>query len=127
MTRLTAGVLCAGTLSLIAACAGTTGVQPSSSCDLTISPGSQVAPPSGGSFRADVTSSCAWSAASDDAWIAVNDAQATGAGAGAVTFTVQPNGAEAERHGRVRVGQLARLVTQAAGDSGSVRVKATGV
>src|ERR1700752_2691574 len=89
MNRVSAGLLLAGLLSLVAACEGKTGISPSSSCDLTINPGSQTAPPGGGSFRTAVTTACAWTAASDDGWIAVDTSR--GSGVGTVTYTVRPN------------------------------------
>ena len=111
MNRLYAGVLLAGLLSLIAACEGKTGIPPSSACDLTINPGSQTAPPAGGSFRTTVTSACTWTATAADSWIAVDAGR--GNGSGAVTYTVQPNADEFARQGLVRIGELSLVVTQA--------------
>jgi outer membrane biosynthesis protein TonB len=114
MNRVSAGLLLAGLLSLVAACEGKTGIPPSSSCDLTINPGAQTAPPGGGSFRTAVTSACAWTAASDDAWIAVDTSR--GSGVGTVTYAVRPNVDAFDRQGRVRIGELVLVVTQGAGD-----------
>src|SRR5262245_1553182 len=113
MNRISAGVFLAGVLSLLAACGSTTGVRPSSaSCDLTINPGSQSAPPAGGSFRAAVASTCAWTATTNDSWIAIGNGQ--GSGAGSFTYTVLPNRGETVRRGRVSVAELALVVTQEA-------------
>ena len=96
MNRLSAGVLLAGMLSLIAACEGKIGVPPSSaSCDLTISPAAQTAPRAGGSFRATVTSACTWTATAEVPWITISAAQ--GVGDGPVGYTIQPNPREEVR------------------------------
>ena len=79
-------------------------------CDLTISPPLQNTPPSGGSYHTTVTGGCGWSAESDAPWIAVT--HGGGAGAGAVTYTVQENPASVERVGRVRIGDEVLVVRQ---------------
>src|SRR5437762_828729 len=121
MNRVTAGVVLAGLLSSIAACEGRVSVPPlptSASCDLAVNPSTQAVPRSGGSFRTALTGTCAWTATTNDSWIAIGTAQ--GSGTGSVTYTVQPNTGDDIRQGRVRISELDLLVTQAGAEASPI-------
>ncbi len=96
---------CRGTLEVPSAPTAVTG------CALTITPSSQSTPASGGEYATTVTGACGWRAEADAAWIVVTHAE--GAGAGAITYTVQANPGASAREGRVRIGGEVLVVTQA--------------
>src|SRR5688500_14285684 len=94
MTRVPVVTAYACMLFLSMACDGkmyspTSPTATAGSCQLTIDPRSQTAPPSGGSFYTTVTGPCAWDAVADDSWISVTYGEGTGVGS--VTYTVQEN------------------------------------
>jgi hypothetical protein len=83
-------------------------------CTFTLSSGSEVFGPAGGSASVTVTasgSSCAWTAASNSGWVTLNPADGTGNGA--VGLTAAPNSGSA-RTATLTIGGRTCTVTQAA-------------
>jgi Viral BACON domain/Putative binding domain, N-terminal len=87
--------------------------QAAASCSYSISPGSFSAPAGGGAGSTSVTtlSGCGWSGVSNAAWIAVTSG-ATGAGSGALGFSVSPNTTATQRSGTLTVAGRTFTVTQ---------------
>ena len=83
-------------------------------CRFELAPATHRMAAAGGTGRVTVstTSDCAWTATSDVAWIAV-DTPVSGAGNGAVTFTVASNG-DNDRTGNIVIGGQRSTVIQAA-------------
>ncbi len=78
-------------------------------CTLAVSPLSASFPPAGGSGSIEITTACAWSAASNRNWIAINSA-ASGTGTGVVAYTVEANSSAQGRNGAITVnGQMVAI------------------
>ena len=84
-----------------------------SGCTYSITPAAQPAPAAGGTLSVTVSTvdGCPWTAASNVAWITITNA-GPGAGAGSVTFSVQPNGTGAPRSGTLTVAGQTHTVNQ---------------
>ncbi|MCX6997066.1 MAG: hypothetical protein NTV49_08260, partial [Kiritimatiellaeota bacterium] len=98
----------------------TTGASTIAPCSFTIDPTSAHYPASGGAGSVAITASsgsCGWTAVSNDAWIGVSPASASGTGTGTVSYTVAVNGASVIRTGTVTVAGLVFTVYQAAADT----------
>jgi Viral BACON domain len=94
------------------------GPQPPGACTFTLAPDRATFPASGGDGEAALQtgSDCAWTAASDAAWLSVTS-QAAGTGQARITYRVDPNAATSARTGRLTIGTAVLLVEQgAAGD-----------
>jgi len=111
-------------------------------CAFAISPSDQTVGPGGGEGTVNVTATvanCAWTAASNAAWITISSG-AAGSGPGAVSFTVTANATTAPRAGTVSVAGQTLIITQpgcasispttavfeAAGGTGAVTITTTG-
>jgi glucose/arabinose dehydrogenase len=112
------------------------------SCSYSIAPTSQSFGPAGGAGSVAVTApgGCAWTAASNDAWIHVTSG-ASGTGNGSVGYSVDANASSTARTGTMTIADQTFIVTQAgvnctysispknanvgaSGGTGSVRVTA---
>lgn len=85
-------------------------------CTFTIAPASQNVADTGGAGSIAVTASgatCAWTATSNAAWIAIANGSGSGTGNGNVSFTVAANAGQ-QRTGTITVGAKTFTVTQAA-------------
>jgi hypothetical protein len=84
-------------------------------CSFAVTPASANPPATGGNFTAQVTapSGCAWTAASNLAWILIT-AGTSGSGNGTVNYTVTANTAQATRSGALTIAGQPLTVTQAA-------------
>lgn len=115
--------------------------QSASTCAYTLSNSSLSVPAAGGQGSFLVTSSCAWTAATQNDWIIISSGASTG-GSGTVTFLVGGNTSAQARVGAISVGPTVFAITQpgvacnvtlgagafsspATGASGSVGVTAT--
>jgi hypothetical protein len=85
-----------------------------SACSFTLSGAGAVAPASAGSGAVGitVTNYCSWIAASDSAWLTVT-AGGSGAGSGAVTYSVEANPGAPSRTGTLSLGGKSFVITQA--------------
>jgi N-acyl-D-amino-acid deacylase len=85
-----------------------------SACSFTLSGAGAVAPASAGSGAVGitVTNYCSWIAASDSAWLTVT-AGGSGAGSGAVTYSVEANPGAPTRTGTLSLGGKSFVITQA--------------
>lgn len=87
-------------------------------CDVTIMPATmRVGPGSGGSTLIvnSATPTCAWTARSNDAWLKVAAATATGAGPGRISYTYDANVTTSSRVATLTVNALTFTLTQDAG------------
>jgi hypothetical protein len=84
-------------------------------CSYTISPTVQSFPASGGNSSINVTapSGCAWTAASNAAWLTISGAN-SGSGNGSVNFIVAANASAAQRTANLTIGGQTFTVNQAA-------------
>jgi len=89
-------------------------VNQESGCTFAIAPSDQTVPQAGGTGSVTVTTGdgCTWTAVSAVAWITVTSG-ASGAGGGAVQFTVDANTTGAARTGTITIGGQVFSVTQA--------------
>jgi hypothetical protein len=85
------------------------------SCSYSLTPASQAAPSTGGSFTTSVTASCAWSASSDQSWLTITSG-ASGTGSDTIVYSVASNGSGAERTAHITLsgagGSVQLTVTQ---------------
>jgi hypothetical protein len=90
--------------------------QEGASCTYTLTPPSTFVPASGASLQINVTAStgCAWTAASNAAWITVTTGS-SGSGPGSISFVVAPNNTPSSRTGTLTVGGQTFTITQAGG------------
>ena len=88
--------------------------QPSTSCSFTISPTSQSFSASSGSGTVTVSTSsnCAWTAASNAAWVVISGG-ASGTGSGTVTYNVTANTGSLARSAILTIAGKSFTVTQA--------------
>lgn len=88
--------------------------QEAAPCTFTVAPTTIGVPPAGGGRSATVTtrSDCAWTAASNSAWLAITGG-ASSTGSGVVSFNVAANGGDA-RTGIITIGGQSVTVTQEA-------------
>jgi hypothetical protein len=71
-----------------------------------------------GTIEVNTTPGCAWTAASESAWITVTSGW-SGTGTGSMTYSVAPNPGAASREGTLRIGGKAFTVEQAGGTPGT--------
>ena len=92
----------------------TVGITQESGCTFSIAPATQAAAVTGGSGSVAVSApaGCAWTAVSNAAWITVTKG-GSGAGAGAVEFTVDANASGAPRTGTITIAGQTFTVEQA--------------
>lgn len=86
--------------------------QQAGTCTQSINPTQVNLPPAGGNGTVQMTSGCAWTAASNAAWIVITGG-ASGGASGTVAYTVQANTAAQGRTGTVRIGNQTFTVIQA--------------
>ncbi|MEW6209454.1 MAG: BACON domain-containing carbohydrate-binding protein [Acidobacteriota bacterium] len=88
--------------------------QSGNSCSYSLSPTSSGFPASGDNGTVNVTAGagCAWTAASNVAWITITSG-ATGSGNGAVNYTVEANPTTSSRQGTITIAGQTHTVTQA--------------
>lgn len=93
-----------------------------SPCTYALSPTSQSFSAAGGTGTVSISApgGCAWNAASNAAWIAVQSGS-SGAGSGAVGFSVSPNAGTSQRTGTLTIAGSTFTVTQA-GASGPPKI-----
>ena len=83
--------------------------QSGAACAVSLSPTSASVPAGGGAGVIAVASTCAWTAASSDAWISIAPAAAS------VGYTVNSNSTGQARTGSIAIGNRVFSITQAAG------------
>jgi hypothetical protein len=86
-----------------------------SPCTYALSPTTQSATPDGGSFTVFVTAGCAWSATTDQSWLAIGSG-GSGNGNASITVSIAANTSRASRSGHIMVtgagGTITLTVTQ---------------
>ena len=98
--------------------------QAAGSCAFTLTPTQQAVPTAGGAFSAGLVTACAWTAASNAAWLTVNPPTG-GTGASSINYTVAANSTSADsRTALITVG-TSTLAVQQAGGNCNVQLSAT--
>lgn len=107
------GVLVLLVAALLAACDSATPAAPTPACMYTLSASSLDFGPSGGTGAIAIStdSRCAWTAASDSAWVSITSA-ASGSGNGAIDIRIGANDTEAPRTGTLTVAGRAVTVRE---------------
>lgn len=87
--------------------------QAAATCVIVLTPAFRTAPASGGSGSFSVTTSCAWTATSNNPdWLRVSSGS-SGTGNGTVSYVVEPNASPIPRSGSIVVGDQVFNLTQA--------------
>jgi len=83
-------------------------------CSYQLMPGNQIIADTGGAATIQVVApdGCAWTAATNTAWLTLN--AATGSGSGVISLTAAPNSTTASQSGLVTVGNADAVMTQPA-------------
>lgn len=85
--------------------------QQAATCTQSLNPTQVNLPPAGGNGTVQMTSGCAWTAASSVAWIVITNGT-SGSANGTVAYTVQANSAAQSRTGTLRIGNQTFTVVQ---------------
>ncbi len=85
--------------------------QSAADCSFSLFPTTISAPVAGASGRINVTTTCAWTAISNNDWIQISSG-ASGTGNGSISYSVSANSSAQPRTGSISVGSAAVSVTQ---------------
>jgi len=98
--------------------------QAAGSCAFTLTPTQQAVPAAGGAFSAGLVTACAWTAASNAAWLTVNPPTG-GTGASSINYTVAANSTSADSRAALVTVGTSTLTVQQAGGNCNVQLSAT--